>query len=218
MAEDTVVVRPPIRELAKYSMFADIPGVEGKKARLAWSMREAGPRITVYTNSPSDTINYGIISAPMNPETFFITLSLLEKITTGPKDTKKKIACLTSNRNSDGSMGERVIQSEVIIGKDSEGIVWMSVIAENRPKIKFSFRIYDYHKIYNGDGNQMSEEESSVLQAQAVITALKNIYSTLTGELKPVGGGIRQPGSYGGQATPLPKTDSAAVELDDITF
>ena len=213
MAEATEELsRPKINELDKYTMFANIGTTGGKASRLAWSIRAASPRITVYTNNSTDTINYGIISAPMNPETFLIFLDLLEQTALGANGDKHKIECYTSTRGTDGSYGERTVLSEVVFGKDEAGIVWVSVIAEGRPKIKFEFKVYDYHKIYKADGSQMSESETSSLQALAVIKALRSIYHDLTKEFRQNKGTNGQ--TPGKAVTPPP----VAFDMDDIGF
>lgn len=207
--------RPKIEELNKFSMFANLPGEGGKRPRLGWSVRDMNPRITVFTNSPADTVQYGIISAPMNPETFFVFLELLEKVALGPNDSKFKIECYTSTRQPDGTYADKTVQSELVFGKDPAGIVWLSVIAVNRPKVKFEFKIYDYHKIFNGDGTQMDESESSSLQALGVVKALKAIYAGLTG-------GLRQNKGGGGKSFNKPAqtfSNSGTIDIsEDVLF
>lgn len=213
MAEEKVV--PRIQELNRYSMFTNAPGAEGKRSRLAFSIRDNNPRITVYTNVPTDTVSYGIIAAPMNPETFFVMLDLLKKIAVGENGNKHKIDCFTQYKDKEGKLQDRTLLSEVLIGKDDNGIVWISVVSGSRPKIKFEFRISDFHKLYKADGHQFSESESSVLEALAKVKALESIYYRLTGDLRPNNNtGTFTPKTQSNES----KQSTTSIELDDITF
>ena len=55
---------PRIHDLNKFSLFADVPGVEKQRARLTWSMRGDQPRITVFLFNPATNRNENI-SAPL---------------------------------------------------------------------------------------------------------------------------------------------------------
>jgi hypothetical protein len=179
--------KPKIYEIAKFNMFADSPGVEGRRARLVWGVRDGNPRITVFTNNPNSKGLEGIISAPMSPQVFIAFLTLFEDVIKGPNDIKRKMDNDTSRRDEDNKPVDKSLLSEVFFGKDSNGIVWISVIAPSKPKIKFEFRLSDYHRFYKTDGTQFTESEASVLEAISVIQCLKALYPKYYGELKVQG-------------------------------
>ena len=214
--------KPKINELNKFTIFANAPGAEGRRSRIAWSIRDGNPRITVYTNIPSDNVNYGIISAPMNPETFYAFLELFEKVIHGESDVKYKIECYTSIPDKDGKYTDKTLLSDVIFGKDANGVVWISVVSGNRPKIKFELKISDYHKIFHGNGNVFTESEASALQAMALVKALRATYYQYTN-------GFRQPGNGTNSVSAKPSAatyssnntqDNKAKDIDfeDIQF
>jgi hypothetical protein len=211
MAEDQVKI--PIKEINRFSMFTNCPGNPTKRSRLAWTIRDGAPRITVYTNSPEDASNsFGIISAPMNPETFFIFLDLFEKIALGPNGQKNKIDCLSGfnlQTKTFDANGEKTLQSEVWFGKDDSGIVWVSVVAPNRPKIKFEYRLSDFHKVTKGDGNSFTDAELSVLQAIATIVPIRDIYYRLVGDFR-----VPKAGGYNNSR----QADSAPSAVKEISF
>lgn len=182
---DEQQVRPQIQDLNKIMMFTETPGVQGKRSKLAWSVRDGNPRITIFTNDPKDQTNKGIIYSPMNPETFYAFTDLFEQTIKSQPNTKYKIDCLTSARDSSGNPKpeEKALLSEIWFGKDEAGLMWISLVSANRPKIKFVFRISDYHRIYK-DGTPLTESEASCLQATATIRILKNAFYSHVSALK----------------------------------
>jgi len=214
--QQAAVDKPKINELNKFNIFTECPGNPGKRSKLVWSIRDGAPRVTVYTNDPNDKVSYGIISAPMNPETFFIFLDSFEKIAKGSEtNIKVKIDCFTSKRNPDGtSTNEKILLSELWFGKDEKGIIWISIVAQNRPKIRFDFTVSDWHKFYKPDGGQMSAHEASMLQAIATVNAIRNIYYQLVNDFKQYGN------SKGGQSTTNSDSNGATtMNLEtDIPF
>lgn len=168
-----------ILDFDKLQMWTPTPGAPGKRAKLGFSIRDGNPRITVFTNDPKDTINKGIIYAAMNPETFFAFLALFEKVIKSQEEVKTKIDCFGTRWENDKPTKERILISELYFGRTAEGIVWISLVAENRPKIKFDFKISDFHGIFRGDGKQISEAESSQLEALAKLGLLRTIYSNM---------------------------------------
>lgn len=195
--------------LNRFSMWTPAPGVENKRARLSFGLLDINPRISVFTSIPDDTIGKGVISAGMNPETFFIFLSRLEAITKAPPGTKEKIECYQGR--------EKLKSSDVIFGKDSDGMIWLSVIAPNRPNIKFIFELSNYHNIIKSDGTELSKAELSAIEAQAKISILRKMYTNYFTEISklplPV---YKKPG----QQTPSKGSSQAApvTNFDDVDF
>lgn len=185
-----------IQDLNKYAMFTDAPGNPGKRSRLVWGIRDGNPRISVFTNVDSDTVKAPLY-AGMNPETFFIFLNNFEKVIGGSAmDQKLKIDCLGNRRDKDGNMTqEKYLVSELYYGKDANGICWIALNSEGRPRVKFEFRVSDFHKLYHSNGDQMSEAECSCLQAMATIRALRDTYYTLTGGLRESTEGFKSNGN-----------------------
>lgn len=187
MSDQPDVQMPRILDFNRLSMWTPTPGVENKRARLSFGMLDVNPRITIFTNNPEDKVNKGVLSAAMNPETFMMFLNRFEAITRGPADKKEKIPCYQGK--------ERVKVSDLIFGKDADGFCWLSVVAPNRPNIKFTFKMSDWHELQLADGTKFSETDCSVLEAQAKIQILRTIYGQYFAEVmktpKPDYGTIR---------------------------
>lgn len=181
--------REPIIEYAKYGIFAKPLQGSNRSPRLAWGSLKGNPRMTVFTNTPSDTVNSGIIYAGFNPETMFELLDAFKYIIdNGIKSSKVRIKNYTIARDATGNgaaTGEKKLLCEAIAGKDERGINYVSLIAEDRPKIKFEFRISDFHEIFHNDGTPYSEEEASDAQAKAAIKGLTEIYLKCASDARP---------------------------------
>lgn len=213
-----------IIEIDRLSLFA--PALEGetRSPRLAWCIYKGNPRLTVFTNTKSDSVSNGVISAPMDPRTFFTFLERLKQLADGEPGKKGKISCMTTGRDENGNgsaTGEKVLLSELVYGKDDQGIVWISIVAKDRPRIKFEHHISDFHEIFHGDGSPCSKSESSVAHAKATIRLAEEIYPMLIKEWndnKPTGAGTSSYAQRNQQKTQTYQAKRPELSLDDDVF
>ena len=167
----------------KLNLSAPTPGVQGNRASLIWGLYANNPRLTVYTNDPNDSgesNGYGKISANLDTPTFFGFLELLKFIVhEAPLDYKDKV----ENKNFIFPGGKRsekpVLVSELWAGKDKDGVIWVSVTARDRPKIKFPIQAPDFHRFVHGDGTEYTPAETSKLFALGYINVLEKMMSHL---------------------------------------
>jgi uncharacterized membrane protein YgcG len=163
----------------KLHLSTPCPTAKGKWSSLQVNLFSNNPRITVYTNDPEDqgeSKQYGKISANLDAQVFFVFLQKLNEIIAGPSgEDKVKI----ENKNFIFPGGKRsespVIQSELHFGKDAEGVVWLSVTAKDRPRIKFNFGVNDFHTLYHKSGEQYSKGEQSQLFARGWVRIMENM-------------------------------------------
>jgi hypothetical protein len=166
-------------------MWTPSPTAEGRRAKLSWGIRNGNPRLTVFTNDPADIgigIINGVIPAPMDNVTLLALLNLLEKSAMSLEEIKHKISCSTLRWENGVQTKQKILLSEIWFGKDSEGLVWISLIAPNRPKIKFVFQVSDWHEIIKADGSTATPSEGSQIAAIATIQALRIAYSVALAE------------------------------------
>lgn len=168
----------------KFDLYAETPNVPGRRSKLSFGVRDGNPRITVFTNDPSDTINKGVIYAPFSPEVFLAFLDMFEKAILNGNDTKYKIDCLTYARDESGKadLTTKVPTSQLWFGKDKTGICWMSVVSGNRPKIPFQFKLSEFHNFYHANGEKFSESENSDVVALATVRGLRQIIHNMIAE------------------------------------
>jgi hypothetical protein len=141
---------------------------------------EPNPRLTVFTRDPEDQgerNDYGKIRAELDPVVFFAFLEKLEEIANGPAGQENKVKL--ENKNFTFFGGKRSdapqVTSEIHFGKDVDGIVWLSVLKKDRPRIKFPFGPNNFHTLFHPTGEQFSRGEASALWARAWVKLMREM-------------------------------------------
>lgn len=161
----------------KLSLSAPCPTAQGKKSSLIWGVYSNNPRITVYTGDPEDTTDYGRITANIDITNFYALIEMLETVAKNPGECKDKM----DNKGFTWFGGKRselpVVLNSILVGKDADGSVWISVIADKRPMIKFYIMPNDTTSLYHGDGRPYTKAEASSLFALGYCQILRSLVS-----------------------------------------
>lgn len=148
-------------------------GEPSKKASLVWSLVSNNPRIVVYTNEPDVPAEKAKINANLDLPVFFTMLEVLNQIIEGPNGRQEMV----QNKNFIFPGGKRsekpVVTSKICIGKNEEGVVWISVVAKDSPKIQFPFTVSDFHQFQHADGTPYTKAENSVVAARGYMRLLQ---------------------------------------------
>lgn len=162
----------------KLCLFAPAPNNSERQAILMWSVFSNNPRITVFTGDPSDNneTNYkGRISANLDGPVFFTFIEMLERVA----KSKTHIALKIQNKNYIWKNNERskvpTIVSELHVGKQEDGAIYISVIAENRPNIKFYITPSDWHTFLYADGKPLDKTELITMHALGYCNLLRGL-------------------------------------------
>lgn len=208
---------PKIQDLNKFTLFADIPGVQNQRARLSWSLRGGNPRISAFAFN-SATGKNEISSAPLPPDAFLVFFDQFQKmVESGQNNVKAKVACLTGIRDTEGKLTqEKRLLSELWFGVDEAGLAWVSVVEGEKPRIKFTFNIWGYTVIYKADGSPLTESEASKLCASSVIKALRSIYTANMAEFAEYSPAAARAATTAVTEMAAPKIDPSVLE--DINF
>jgi hypothetical protein len=151
---------------------------EGKTARLVWTIINNNPRIMVYTNLTADkNNNYGRISANLDLPTMMLVTEYLKSMKSMERGTKYVMENKTFTYVGDKRSDEPSKVSELWIGKDNEGVIWLSVVSENRPKIKFELLLSNYHHLISTDGTPVAKGALSEMMANAYSNMLSSLYT-----------------------------------------
>ncbi len=179
---------PPRKKIAldnrKLSLYAPCPSAPGKSSSLSWRLVSNNPRICVYTNDPADMTEKnqnGLIAAALDAPVFFMLMQLLYKTIDGPNGVKEKI----ENKNFIFPGGKRsekpVVVSEIIVGKDDDGVVFISVVAfdKSRPRVKFELVPNEFHSLFHQNGQPFTKGEASALYARGYMQCLEGLMTHL---------------------------------------
>lgn len=79
------------------------------------------------------------------------------------------VRCYTPRKRNPGEQGlPKTLAATVVVGKDKDGCVYISVVRKDPPHIKFIFRPSEYHEIMAAEGQGMADQAYvSVIYARA---------------------------------------------------
>lgn len=170
-------------EIDRCQMYTQAPGSENERSSLLWQFYNANtgmgwnPRITIWSRVQGDEKKLPI-SAPMNVVSMTALLDMIERACT--LEPGERAGALTCEGNKyDPVSKDRLpgihVLSRVLVGKDKEGCVWISVLSEDetRPRIQFKYGLGDYHHFIHADGTRYTEAEMSVVAAKAAVKVLR---------------------------------------------
>lgn len=147
------------------------PAGQGKKSTLRVSLEKNGPQsmqnphLVVYTNDPTEKdrdTNYGKIIGKFDYLTWATYMETLIDAINWENGRKEFINC-REHIFAGGKRSEApVTTARVTIGKDSEGVINISVTAKGRPHIVFPFLPPEgFHEFQHADGTPLSKAELS---------------------------------------------------------
>lgn len=146
----------PEVEIAKFTSLSirkQVGETERDTALLMWSTRKGYPRISVYTHpsikNEKGGMDYSkIITAPFDYITLGILFSYLDAAIKTDGEYQQVIECLNV-KYVDGVKTTKVYtQAKVMVGKDTNGIIYISAIEEGKTKIKFELLPTRWFKFY----------------------------------------------------------------------
>lgn len=131
-------------------------GDQNNKPRLVLSFRDGYPRITVYTGINSKE---GVISFPSDYPTMTYIFNVLKEVANSEPGAKFVVDSLTNSYGEDGKpTGDKKLVSKLFVGKSKSGVVYLSVISEDKPKIVFPIKPSPYHVFRDSENNEIPEE------------------------------------------------------------
>jgi len=133
-------------------------------ATLNWSMRMGYPRITVYTNNKkgvkSDLDYNTIITAPFDSVTVGVVVDYLKEIAESTEPSRQVVDCFNVKYVNGEKTDEIVLQASVIVGKDAEGVNYISAIAEGKKKVKFEIMPNSkWFKFRDKNGDEITDKK-----------------------------------------------------------
>lgn len=163
-----------------YKKYADVGRINlwgeelsnGKRPRLVFGFRDGNPRIIIYTGEqgPQGVITYG-----MDYPNFGYFLETLKEIIDSPEGTKESVDSILPAQDG---MPEKNI-GVLHVGKTKDGIIYLSVIAENKPKLVFTIKGSKFHRYFDSAKSPVAESLVSKRMATSLYNYLYNIVSNV---------------------------------------
>lgn len=124
-------------DVAKIVLWAESPVDDAKRARLQVGLRDGNPRIVVYTGGKGKE---SILNFPMSIMDTVSIMNILKDIARGENEKMITAVARGAVWKDDKPTNEVKDIASLHIGKSKEGLVFLSVVQEGRPKIVFPFR------------------------------------------------------------------------------
>lgn len=142
-------------DISKIVLWADSPVEDGRPARLAVSLRDGNPRFIVNTGVKGKE---GMINFPMQIVDAVATMHMLKDIAKGEKG--KVVSARAQGRvyRDDKATNDIKELAALHMGKTNEGIVFISVTTEARPKIVFPFKPSKWYLFQTKDKTPIPDE------------------------------------------------------------
>lgn len=148
-----------------------------KRPNLTFKMRNNLPQIVVKTGVGNDK-DHGRISASFPTiDDFEAVLIVLEEIIQGPNNVKEAVQ-IHAKKFIQGKMSDPMPDTNVLMGKDENGVVWIGVTSweKERPVIKFPFVPDDLMRYKHGDGRAWEPGELSIVSAKAMLRRVRAMF------------------------------------------
>ena len=151
---------------------------QGKRAN--WTVKVSGNkvRLTVWSGIDGDVDN-GKIALVLDPEQWYQVMSLLEYTIQNRRDDAYVNMVEIKAIGREGYKAGPKPTGDIYIGRDKEGVIFISMVIFNRPKIKFNFEDGYWYQYKKKDGGEWSKVDASELVAKAYLTRANHIISTL---------------------------------------
>ena len=127
-------------------------------------------RFQVFTNVENDA-NGGKIEAKLGAADMYSVFEILRMAIADPNFATLGIPCYT------GPINEQVLESTVLVGRDSEKKVFIAVVAadKDRPKVKFRFFPSTYHRLQDAAGKPVESQRISEIWATGWLNLMSNL-------------------------------------------
>jgi len=156
-------------DIARFVIWADEES-EHKTSRMIFSFRDGNPRLTVYVNDKE----VKPISFPCDAVTMTTIAQYIEEVADAEPGFKVSIDSLARVYEDNKPTDVKKLVSTLFIGKTQEGVVYLSVVAEDKPKLIFFIKPSPYHVFKDKDKNVIPEAVISCRLAKAIASMIKD--------------------------------------------
>lgn len=178
--------KPPTNALGEFTLRWTAPPEENAVVRfdkkqeptLSVRVKDNRPGFIVRTNIEGDR-DYGKIEADTDSNTFF---TILETMRTIAEDEEFRGAyefeCKGYFWGPQGRSEKPGVKAAVVVGRDSEGVLFISVTSGKRPRIKFAIRPSQWFGV-KLNGEDVSRAKMSSLYAKGQVNLLSKLVAQI---------------------------------------
>lgn len=164
-------------DVSKFVIWGDSSSEDNsKRPRMVFSFRDGNPRLTVYTGVPGPE---GVIAFPSDFPTMVTIINFIKEVASGEPGKKLSVDSATTVYEDDKPTDRKRVVSTLYIGKSKEGVVYLSLISENKPKLIFPFKPSAYHTFRGADKDELALADISAKMATGVADVMLNIISDI---------------------------------------
>lgn len=162
-------------DVAKIVMWAESPVEDDKSARLQIGLRDGNPRIAVYTGGKGKE---SMLNFPMSIIDTVTLMNVLKDIANGAPGEIYTARSQGKVWKDDKPTNEVKDIAKLHIGKNKEGITFLSVTMEGRPKIVFPFKLSPF-MLFQDKNQQPVPEYVSTKMAIGLADLVLGVCTTL---------------------------------------
>ncbi len=166
-------------DLTRIVLWGDKPETTGdeKTPKLQLGFRDGNPRFIVNTGVMGLE---GMINFPSDIPTMASILVMLQEVAEGEAGKEKYcVDSLAPVYVNDKPTNEKRVVSKLYVGKSKDGMVYLSVITEGKPKLIFTIKPTAYHAYRDRDNNKVADSEISRVMAiglsKIMLTAISQV-------------------------------------------
>ena len=182
--EKKIQKKTEYKHINKLSLFKELDG--DNYATLKWSVRNGYPRVTVFTENnvmlPAGKMDYSkVITAPFDAITLNGILILFEGIINSKEKKHITVNCYNAKYENNVKTNDVALQGKFVIGKDENGINYMAVTEEGKPKIKFELApSKKWFKFLGDNGDEMANLSNAYATGyiKLLTSALEHVIKT----------------------------------------
>lgn len=146
-----------------------------KPPRFILSFRDGNPRFVVYTGLSGKE---SVITFPCDAIHMTTIMNFLQDVANGEPNDRIEVGSYGTVWENNKPTKEKVSKGVLYIGKSKEGIVYFSVIAENKPKIIFPIKCSPYHSFRDREKNLIPDSVISKKMALGLADLVLDVIKT----------------------------------------
>jgi hypothetical protein len=135
-------------------------------------VKDNQPYFVVYTNVKDDA-NKGVIEANMDLYTFGAVMAAVKAAAVDPNFATLIFQNKGYFYGANGRSEQPGVKSQTVVGRDSDGNVFIALTAKNRPNIRFRFLPSEWHNLIDAKGNPVPNTTVSSLYASGYASVIE---------------------------------------------